>query len=450
MKKILLVIVGLLIVNNAFANVCRVDNRLLGASSATLEDIQGVPFFGNARLVLDRRSVEVIRASILSGPEFNVNINTLRVAHCEGNCRGSIIVNPGNDTIFLCGRRGDHDALSLLPPIAIYRESNDWSIAHNPCGAGTRLQIETSGTPLHNGFVGYPIGTKPRCVGANTTSSQSSSVTISGVGTITVPAGEQILREAEMRACRESGGAWNISVTSTGNECVCNSANGKRRHPSENRCVNITNPNSAVSPVVVPVVAPSTGWTDVSCHARGERYARYTGGGTNQCTCAPDRVTQNWSRPYSGGKLFTSAVANQQGTWCYTMAEICNTMNPRPSQVWDTARSAANALTAVTCPGSEPVPPEQPIPQSIVDLVALRRAVDNAGDSRAYRHADGTFNWLRLGVNLGGAAIVGTAAGVLTNRLVANSQINKGQESIQCIYGGGGKTTAYGTTFMIE
>ena len=92
------------------------------------------------------------------------------------------------------------------------------------------------------------------------------------------------------------------------------------------------------------------------------------------------------------------------------------------------------------------------MPQTITsaDLQSLRQRVDSAGDSRAYRHADGTFNWLRLGVNLGGAAIVGTAAGVLTNRLVASSQINKGQENIQCVYGGGGQATAYGATFMVQ
>jgi len=80
----------------------------------------------------------------------------------------------------------------------------------------------------------------------------------------------------------------------------------------------------------------------------------------------------------------------------------------------------------------------------------LRARLDDLGDPTRWRTVEGGINWTRIGTMAVGGAIVGTAAGVLTNRLVANSQINRGQENIQCVFGGGAQTVPFGTTFMVQ
>ena len=97
-----------------------------------------------------------------------------------------------------------------------------------------------------------------------------------------------------------------------------------------------------------------------------------------------------------------------------------------------------------------PINTQVPAANPLARAQELRGELDALGDPTRWQTLDGNFNWVRLGTMALGGAIVGTAAGVLTNRLVANSQINRGQENIQCVFGGGTQTVTFGTTFMVQ
>jgi hypothetical protein len=61
---------------------------------------------------------------------------------------------------------------------------------------------------------------------------------------------------------------------------------------------------------------------------------------------------------------------------------------------------------------------------------------------------DGEFNGMRLGLDIGGGALVGTGAGVATNLLIKRSQIEKGFASFVCSFPGG--TAGWGETFIVR
>jgi hypothetical protein len=70
-------------------------------------------------------------------------------------------------------------------------------------------------------------------------------------------------------------------------------------------------------------------------------------------------------------------------------------------------------------------------------------------DLNGWTGKDGGFNWLRLGLDAAGGAIVGTGAGILTNVLIKNSQLKSGYESVQCM-SATGTTAEYGETFIVR
>jgi hypothetical protein len=61
---------------------------------------------------------------------------------------------------------------------------------------------------------------------------------------------------------------------------------------------------------------------------------------------------------------------------------------------------------------------------------------------------DGGFNWVRLGADAAGGAILSTGAGLLTNTLIKNSQLSKGYESLRCE--SGGISAKYGETLFVR
>jgi hypothetical protein len=61
---------------------------------------------------------------------------------------------------------------------------------------------------------------------------------------------------------------------------------------------------------------------------------------------------------------------------------------------------------------------------------------------------DGGFNGMRLGLDIGGGALVGTSAGVATNVLLKKAQIEKGFSSFMCTFPGG--NAGWGETFIVR
>ena len=83
------------------------------------------------------------------------------------------------------------------------------------------------------------------------------------------------------------------------------------------------------------------------------------------------------------------------------------------------------------------------------EVTRLHGQIQRLGDPSGWRTQDGNFNWLRLGLNVAGGAVVGTAAGVLTNTAIRNRQLREGHENIQCTFGAGGLAT-FGETFIVR
>jgi len=79
----------------------------------------------------------------------------------------------------------------------------------------------------------------------------------------------------------------------------------------------------------------------------------------------------------------------------------------------------------------------------------LSGQIQRLGDPSGWRTAGGDFNWLRLGLNVAGGAVVGTAAGVLTNNVIRNRQLRDGYENIRC-HSGTGNVVTFGETFVVR
>jgi hypothetical protein len=80
------------------------------------------------------------------------------------------------------------------------------------------------------------------------------------------------------------------------------------------------------------------------------------------------------------------------------------------------------------------------------EISALNRKFTADG----WKDKNGNFNWARLGVDVAAGTVVGAGAGILTHSLVKKSQLKKGYESIQCVYGGGNATAAYDEMFIVR
>jgi hypothetical protein len=78
------------------------------------------------------------------------------------------------------------------------------------------------------------------------------------------------------------------------------------------------------------------------------------------------------------------------------------------------------------------------------------QALDNQFKADGWKNADGNFNWARFGVDAAAGTVVGAGTGILTNYLIKNSQLKKGYESIQCVYGAPSTTSSYGESFIVR
>jgi hypothetical protein len=81
-------------------------------------------------------------------------------------------------------------------------------------------------------------------------------------------------------------------------------------------------------------------------------------------------------------------------------------------------------------------------------MAALWKSLPKAGPD-GWRDKDGNFNQTRLLADAAGGAVVGAAAGILTNIAMKKAQLKKGYESIQCVYGTAGHA-AFGEQFIVQ
>jgi hypothetical protein len=104
------------------------------------------------------------------------------------------------------------------------------------------------------------------------------------------------------------------------------------------------------------------------------------------------------------------------------------------------------------------VEPDEPEPLPVPIVVDLMKGKDGIldiwkrvpkMDADGWRSAEGGFNTTRLLADAAGGAVIGTAAGVLTNVLMKKSQLKSGYESVQCVYGNAG-AAAFGEQFIVQ
>jgi len=94
---------------------------------------------------------------------------------------------------------------------------------------------------------------------------------------------------------------------------------------------------------------------------------------------------------------------------------------------------------------------EDPIPNDKIEQAhKAMKGFEGQLNASGWRSTKGDFNWKRLGIDMGGATIVGAGAGVLTNIIMKNSQLKSGYGSIECVYGSPQTTVAYGTSFVVR
>jgi hypothetical protein len=103
------------------------------------------------------------------------------------------------------------------------------------------------------------------------------------------------------------------------------------------------------------------------------------------------------------------------------------------------------------CPAARAVSAAAPSARQadLDNIDGLRRKLEDLGKPQGWRTAEGNFNWLRLGLNVGVGAAAGTAAGVLTNQAIRTRQLKSGYENIQCSFSMGG-TAVFGETFIVR
>lgn len=78
-------------------------------------------------------------------------------------------------------------------------------------------------------------------------------------------------------------------------------------------------------------------------------------------------------------------------------------------------------------------------------IAALRKQIDELDtqitsfsdkNKTVWRDADGNFNTARLATDSAAGVVLGTAGGLVTNKIIKKNQIKKGFEDIQCTVGG--------------
>jgi hypothetical protein len=139
-------------------------------------------------------------------------------------------------------------------------------------------------------------------------------------------------------------------------------------------------------------------------------------------------VAPNWS-PISG------AIIN---SYLLTSDDLNSQIKVKAMYANGSAESAATATVAdIDKPDIDPID----------EKWAKIEALNNKFTADGWKDKNGNFNWARLGVDAAAGTVMGVTSGVLTNSLMKKSQLKKGHESIQCIYGQSG-SAAYGETFV--
>ena len=69
-------------------------------------------------------------------------------------------------------------------------------------------------------------------------------------------------------------------------------------------------------------------------------------------------------------------------------------------------------------------------------------------DASVWRNADGKFNTARLASDATAGVILGTAGGLISNKLIKKNQVKKGFEGIGC-YVGGQAVAEFGDEFTV-
>ena len=86
--------------------------------------------------------------------------------------------------------------------------------------------------------------------------------------------------------------------------------------------------------------------------------------------------------------------------------------------------------------------------RKILSAMSLLNAFDAATKESVWKDKDGKFNTARLASDTAAGVILGTAGGLISNKLIKKSQVKKGFENIGC-YVAGQEVAAYGDEFTV-
>jgi hypothetical protein len=176
-----------------------------------------------------------------------------------------------------------------------------------------------------------------------------------------------------------------------------------------------------------------------------------------------DRATYNYYKTGAGKHLLVKEEACDAQPQPVPPSPVPNPCDPR-SKCQGTSWCDENGVLVPNhpgCMGQPPVPnpaPPVPVPVPVIDNPAAENALaeiqkiekdDKFFNLSGWTNKEGKFNWMRLGIDAAGAAVIGTTAGVLTNSLMKKSQLESGYKSLQCTYGQSG-SASYGETFILR
>ncbi len=86
--------------------------------------------------------------------------------------------------------------------------------------------------------------------------------------------------------------------------------------------------------------------------------------------------------------------------------------------------------------------------QKILDAMSVLSGLEDTLDVSVWKNADGKFNTVRLASDATAGVVLGTAGGLISNKLIKKNQIKKGFEGISC-YVGGQIVADYGDQFTV-
>ena len=80
--------------------------------------------------------------------------------------------------------------------------------------------------------------------------------------------------------------------------------------------------------------------------------------------------------------------------------------------------------------------------------MSVLSGLEDTLDVSVWKNADGKFNTARLASDATAGVVLGTAGGLISNRLIKKNQIKKGFDGISC-YVGGQIVADYGDQFTV-